>query len=87
MRKDGQGGQAIVVANMTPVPREDFRLGVPDGASAWAEALNTDSAHYGGGNLGNGGAALRIEPVASHGRAQSVVLTLPPLATVFLVPA
>ena len=87
VRKDGQGGQAIVVANMTPVPREDFRLGVPDGASAWAEALNTDSAHYGGGNLGNGGAALRIEPVASHGRAQSVVLTLPPLATVFLVPA
>ena len=87
VRKDGQGGQTIVVANMTPVPREEFRLGVPDGASAWAEALNTDSAHYGGGNLGNGGAALRIEPVASHGRAQSVVLTLPPLATVFLVPA
>ena len=87
VRKDGQGGQAIVVANMTPVPREDFRLGVPDGASAWAEALNTDSAHYGGGNLGNGGAALRVAPVASHGRAQSVVLTLPPLATVFLVPA
>jgi 1,4-alpha-glucan branching enzyme len=62
-------------------------LGVPDGASAWREVLNTDSVFYGGANLGNGPGALTVEAAASHGRAQSIVLTLPPLATVFLVPA
>jgi 1,4-alpha-glucan branching enzyme len=86
VRKDAQGGQVIVVANMTPVPREGLRLGVPEGARAWTEALNTDSAHYGGSNLGNGGKSLPVEPIHSHGRRQSIVLTIPPLATVFLVP-
>ena len=93
VRKDGAGGEVIVVANMTPVPREAMRLGVPSseswgqGARAWTEALNTDSVHYGGSNVGNGGRAHAVEPVPSHGRAQSIVLTLPPLATLFLVPA
>jgi 1,4-alpha-glucan branching enzyme len=53
----------------------------------WKEVLNTDSQHYGGGNLGNDAAALEVQPVAAHGRAQSLTLTLPPLATVFLAPA
>ncbi|HET9976439.1 MAG TPA: 1,4-alpha-glucan branching protein GlgB, partial [Burkholderiaceae bacterium] len=87
LRKDGQGGQVLVVSNLTPVPREGLRLGVPDGARAWTEALNTDSAHYGGSNLGNGGRALAVEGVPSHGRAQSITLAVPPLATLFLVPA
>ena len=93
VRKDGAGGEVIVVANMTPVPREAMRLGVPSseswgqGARAWTEALNTDSVHYGGSNVGNGGRAHAVEPVPSHGRAQSIVLTLPPLAALFLVPA
>jgi 1,4-alpha-glucan branching enzyme len=87
VRKDGQGGQVIVVANMTPVPRERFRLGVPEGASAWREALNTDSVFYGGSNLGNGPALLTVQAAASHGRGQSIELSLPPLATLFLVPA
>jgi 1,4-alpha-glucan branching enzyme len=77
----------LVVANMTPVPREAFRLGVPDGAHAWREALNTDSVFYGGSNLGNGAGALTVQGVASHGRAHSIELTLPPLATLFLLPA
>ncbi len=64
LRKDGQGGQVIVVANMTPVPREGFRLGVPEGVRAWREVLNTDSAFYGGSNLGNGGKSLPVEPIA-----------------------
>ena len=75
----------IVVCNFTPVPRHGWRLGVPEGASWWREALNTDSAHYGGSNLGNGG-GVAVQSVPSHGRAQSVELTLPPLATLFLVP-
>jgi 1,4-alpha-glucan branching enzyme len=87
VRRDGQGGQVIVVANMTPVPRERFRLGVPDGARAWREALNTDSVFYGGSNLGNSAAPLVAKTITSHGRAQSIELTLPPLATLFLVPA
>jgi 1,4-alpha-glucan branching enzyme len=87
VRKDANGGQVVVVANMTPVPREHFRLGVPEGASAWREALNTDSVFYGGSNLGNGERALAVQTASSHGRAQSIELTLPPLATVFLVPA
>jgi 1,4-alpha-glucan branching enzyme len=87
VRKDGQGGQVIVVANMTPVPRKAFRLGVPEGASAWREALNTDSVFYGGSNLGNGEAPLKVQAASSHGRAQSIELIIPPLATVFLIPA
>jgi 1,4-alpha-glucan branching enzyme len=76
----------IVVSNFTPVPREGYRLGVPAGAAAWREALNTDSAHYGGSNMGNKDATLHVEPMPAHGREASIVLTLPPLATIFLLP-
>jgi 1,4-alpha-glucan branching enzyme len=72
---------------MTPVPREAMTLGVPEGPSAWREVLNTDSSFYGGSNLGNGPAARAVHRIASHGRAQSITLTVPPLATVYLVPA
>jgi 1,4-alpha-glucan branching enzyme len=81
----------LVVSNMTPVPRAGYRLGVPapaaGGPTAWREVLNTDSAHYGGSNLGNGGAPLPAEPQPWQRQPASVVLTLPPLATLFLVPA
>ncbi|HEY1394304.1 MAG TPA: 1,4-alpha-glucan branching enzyme, partial [Methylibium sp.] len=87
VRRDGAGGELIIVANFTPLPREDYRLGVPEGAAAWREALNTDSRHYGGSDVGNGAGALRVEPVADRGRAGSIRLTLPPLATIFLVRA
>jgi len=59
---------------------------VPNGPARWREALNTDSAFYGGSDVGNGGREIATEQVASHGRAQSIRLTLPPLATLFLVP-
>jgi 1,4-alpha-glucan branching enzyme len=87
LRRDDAGQQVLVVCNFTPVPREHMRLGVPDGAAGWREALNTDSAYYGGSNVGNGAAVLAVERRPSHGRAASIVLTLPPLATVCLVPA
>ena len=73
---------ALVVCNFTPVPRVAYRLGVCQGG-AWAEKLNSDAAIYGGGNLGNDG-AVQAEAVASHGLPMSVVLTLPPLATLIL---
>ena len=87
IRRDEAGAMVLVVSNMTPVPREHFRLGVPPGAAAWREALNTDSSFYGGSNVGNGTTALAVEAMGSHGRAQSIRLTVPPLATLFLVPA
>jgi 1,4-alpha-glucan branching enzyme len=86
LRKSGDGDLAIAVANLTPVPREGFRLGVPEGPTAWCEALNTDSAYYGGSNAGNGAAALGVQALPAHGRAQSIELTLPPLATLWLLP-
>ena len=88
LRCDGppdKKNSVIVVSHFTPVPRNDYRLGVPAGVTAWVEALNTDSAHYGGSNLGNGARPLQLEPVPSHGHAQSIRLNLPPLATLFLV--
>jgi 1,4-alpha-glucan branching enzyme len=86
VRQDGQDAPVLVVCNLTPVPRADLRLGVPAGVARWREVLNTDSVFYGGSNLGNGGREIVTEPIAGHGRAQSIRLTLPPLATLFLVP-
>ena len=90
LRHDGQGGMVLVVCNFTPLPREGFRLGVPNGdgaPAAWQEVLNTDAALYGGANLGNAGAAMAVRPVAANGRPASIVLTLPPLATLYLLPS
>jgi 1,4-alpha-glucan branching enzyme len=52
-------------------------------AGPWHEIINTDADIYGGSNVGNGGVAV-TENVASHGKPQSLVLTLPPLATIVL---
>jgi len=86
VRRDADGHMMISVSNMTPVPQFGWRLGVPDGPTGWREVLNTDSSHYGGGNVGNASAVLPVTPVASHGRAQSIMLVVPPLATLYLVP-
>lgn len=75
---------ALVVSNMTPVPRSDYRVGVPV-AGRWRELLNTDAGVYGGVNMGNGGGASTI-PQSLHGQAQSLALTLPPLSTLILAP-
>ena len=69
----------VVVSNMTPVVRENYRLGVPR-TGRWREVLNTNSAVYGGSNVGNAG-GVQAEPVESHGRPASVLLGLPPLST------
>jgi 1,4-alpha-glucan branching enzyme len=86
LRRDDDGNTMMVVSNFTPVPRENYQLGVPGGAGAWREALNTDSAFYGGSNLGNGPEPLHAAKKPAHGRAMSISLTIPPLATLFLVP-
>ena len=75
---------ALVVCNFTPVPRHDYRIGVPL-AGTWVERLNTDAAIYGGSNMGNAG-LVRAQDWACHGLPASVALTLPPLATIILQP-
>src|SRR6056297_1039266 len=83
LRKGRAGDPPFIVAsNFTPVPRHGYRVGVPTGGG-FIERLNTDAAIYGGSNQGNGG-YVAVQPVPSHGHAQSVELTLPPLATLFL---
>jgi 1,4-alpha-glucan branching enzyme len=75
----------VAVLNFTPVPREGYRIGVPvDGG--YTELLNSDAEAYGGSNCGNAG-AIFTEPIASHGQAQSLNLTLPPLGCLLLKPA
>ena len=81
-RCDGSGREVVIVCNLTPVPRHGYRIGVQR-AGWWAEVLNTDAAVYGGSNVGNNGGVV-TEGVTSHGKPQSVVLTLPPLATIVL---
>ena len=78
----------VVVANFTPVVRHGHRVGLPELGlgGTWHEVLNTDSAHYGGSNVGNHGTVL-ADDVPEHGQATSATLTLPPLAVVWLQPA
>ena len=72
----------LVVCNFTPVPREEYRIGVPT-AGFWREVLNGDAAEYGGSGWGNMG-GKEAEAVPVHGRPYSLSLTLPPLAVIFL---
>jgi 1,4-alpha-glucan branching enzyme len=75
----------VIVVNLTPVPRHHYRIGVPR-EGLWRERVNTDSELYGGSNLGNAG-GIQAEPIPAHGRAHSIELTLPPLATLILTHA
>jgi len=79
LRRGSKGDEAIVVVlNFTPVPRQNYRLGVPWGGH-WRELLNSDAPLYGGSGQGNLG-GLDSTPVAFHGRPHSLTMTLPPLA-------
>jgi len=84
VRRDA-GEEAIVVLNFTPVPRPGYRLGV-SGPGVFEEVLNSDSAWYGGSNVGNRG-RVQSEPVSAMGRAHSLVITLPPLGGVVFIRA
>ena len=76
-------GRTVVVAlNFTPVPRTGYRIGVP-APGRWRELINTDSAHYGGSDVGNLGGVV-AEPLPWAGRSWSLALTLPPLAALML---
>ncbi|MFG1211667.1 1,4-alpha-glucan branching protein GlgB [Xanthobacter flavus] len=73
----------LAVINLTPVPRQGYRIGVPE-AGRWREVLNSDAPLYGGSGMGNyGGVSTQAEP--AHGEGQSLDLTLPPLSTLLFV--
>ena len=84
LRRDGEGRPLLVVANATPMPRSNYRVGVPE-AGFWREALNSDSTEYGGSGWGNMGGVEAV-PVPDHGFYDSVSLNLPPLSVLFLEP-
>jgi 1,4-alpha-glucan branching enzyme len=71
----------IVACNFTPVPRTNYRIGVPRGGY-WHEIANSDAAQYWGGNWGNLG-GVEASPVSHHGRPWSVSVTLPALSVLF----
>lgn len=74
----------LVVVNLTPIPRHDYRIGVPM-RGRWREVLNSDATCYGGSGVGNGG-YIAYQNVPSHGYAESLNLTLPPLGCFVLAP-
>jgi 1,4-alpha-glucan branching enzyme len=77
-----RGDFLVMVFNFTPVPRVQYRVGVP-GPGWYAELVNSDATLYGGSNVGNGG-GVASEPITAHGFDQSVRLTIPPLACLYL---
>jgi 1,4-alpha-glucan branching enzyme len=75
----------IVVVNFTPVPRYNYRIGVPR-QGAYREIFNSDSEYYGGSNLGNGVPWPMAESKPWMDQPYSLELTLPPLAGIILQP-
>jgi 1,4-alpha-glucan branching enzyme len=74
----------VVCCNFTPVPRLNYRIGVPRGG-LYREIFNTDADMFGGSNVGNAGAVM-AEDTASHGRPASLRISLPPLGVVMFKP-
>ncbi|HSD69683.1 MAG TPA: 1,4-alpha-glucan branching protein GlgB [Woeseiaceae bacterium] len=85
LRRDRIGNFVVCVANLTPVVRYHYAVGVPRGGP-YIELFNSDAAAYGGSNSGNAG-RVEASPQGSHGRPYTLLLTLPPLATLVLGPA
>ena len=83
-RSPADGSMILVVCNMTPVVHYDYRIGAPV-AGRYHERLNTDAARFGGSGVHNP-ETLATASESCHGRPQSLALTLPPLATLFLEP-
>jgi 1,4-alpha-glucan branching enzyme len=74
----------VCVANLSPVPRHGYRLGMPQ-AGSYRELVNSDAPPYGGSGVINP-ERIEVEALPWDGQAQSALLTLPPLGTVWLVP-
>lgn len=84
-RRDREGNRVIVISNFTPVVREGYRFGV-NSAGEYREILNSDDLYYKGSGV-SAGATVKTEEVWSHGKPNSLSVTVPPLATVYLYQA
>jgi 1,4-alpha-glucan branching enzyme len=82
LSKDGR--VLVCVMNLTPIPREGYRVGLPQGGR-WREVLNTDAQQYGGSGTGNFG-GVEAEDLPWHGQAHSAAMTLPPLGVLWFAP-
>ncbi|SED05196.1 1,4-alpha-glucan branching enzyme [Rhizobiales bacterium GAS188] len=82
MAGDDMAKPILVICNMTPAPQQAYRVGVPM-AGGWRELVNSDSALYGGSDLGNAG-FVASQPISSNGEPHSLELVVPPLATLIL---
>lgn len=83
IRSDGEDF-LVCVFNFTPVVRQNYRIGVPQGGN-YAELLNSDSTYYGGSNVGNMG-KLTAENIPCHGYSNSINIVLPPLGALVFTP-
>jgi 1,4-alpha-glucan branching enzyme len=82
VRKARQGRQSVAcVFNFTPVPRQNYRIGV-NHAGYWRELFNSDAHEFGGSGHGNLG-GVEAAPMPWHGRPLSLTITLPPLGALF----
>ncbi len=83
-RRAGGGfdGAVVCVANLTPVPRQGYRVGLP-APGLWLELVNTDASEWGGSGIGNLG-AVHTDDRSWHGRPWSAAMTLPPLSVLWL---
>jgi 1,4-alpha-glucan branching enzyme len=84
LRQAPGSAPVLVVCNFTPVPRRNYRIGVPQGGR-WREILNSDAEYYGGSGAGNYGGA-DAQPMPYEEYNQSLTLTLPPLAMLVFKP-
>ena len=84
-RRDREGNRVIVISNFTPVVHDSYRFGVNE-AGEYREILNSDDLHYKGSGV-SAGATVETEEVWSHGKPNSLSVTVPPLATVYLYQA
>jgi 1,4-alpha-glucan branching enzyme len=83
-RTSREGRVLVCVMNLTPVPREGYRVGLPNGGR-WREVLNTDAEAYGGSGVGNLG-GVDAEELPWHGQQHSAALSLPPLGVLWFAP-
>lgn len=82
-RRASDGSFVLIILNFTPVPRKDYRVGIPE-SRTYQEIFNSDSMYYGGSNSGNASAIMPTGQSWS-GLPDSIDITLPPLAGIILV--
>lgn len=80
LRRDNDGEEILVICNFCPVERKEYRIGVPE-KGIYQCIMNSDSVAYGGAGTKN--EKVRTKNIAMHGFLQSIVVTLPPLTTLF----